>query len=49
MKYTILIDQAKSIEWGLSLSEAAMFAFAQYGPTASKVGVMFVFTTIVMV
>jgi DNA-binding PadR family transcriptional regulator len=27
MKYTILIDQVKSLEWELSLSEAAMFAF----------------------
>ena len=33
MKYTILIDQAKSIEWGLSLSEAAMFAFAYALPS----------------
>ena len=27
MRYTILIDQTHSIEWGLSLSEAALFSF----------------------
>jgi hypothetical protein len=27
MKYTILINQTKSIEWGLNLSQAALFAF----------------------
>ena len=33
MKYTIHIDQAKSIEWGLSLSEAAMFSFVYALPS----------------
>ena len=27
MRYTISIDQTHSIEWGLSLSEAALFSF----------------------
>jgi len=33
MKYTISIDQTHSIEWGLSLSEAAMFSFLYSVPS----------------
>lgn len=33
MKYTIIIDQSKSLEWGLSLSEAAMFSFVYALPS----------------
>jgi DNA-binding PadR family transcriptional regulator len=33
MKYTINIDQVKSLEWGLTLSEAALFSFVYALPS----------------